>query len=804
MPVFGSRGPKKFEEALSRAEERLRAYGRRPDPASSDAALDAYLVAADAWPAGGPGLDDRFVILTVNLAATLTDLGRAERESLAAAVSIGRGAGHFLPPGHYARAKLLTNLGTALECLYLLDGEAATLAEAVEAAREAAAEAPEGHPDRAICQANLSLRLQAWGGLRGDRDTLAEAVGAAQQAVAAADPGATAPASYVNGLNQARFALFEWTQDTQLLIDVAEDGREVMAVTSVDDPQRLVCAIDRATALRARARRTGDRAALREAGAMLEEAVTAGQAALASAPPGHHMRVDILQRLASALNALADQVGDGSMRAEAVECYLEIGYSEQAAVPARITALRGAVVAMSRLAHPPVDVLAVAEDAVELMPKAGPRSLSSADWQYRLDQIGSLAELVAAAAAAADQPERAVELLERARGLLLGDTVNVPGATRTSGFAEIAAQAVDGPVVFVSASVLRCDALILTGGPAARIELVPLIRLTRADVVRQIDRLAFACRSEATDKAAQAVIGEVLEWLWETVAGPVLSALGYHGAPAPGQRWPRLWWCPVGLMAFLPLHAAGHHREAAVNATADPTAAGSPETVMDRVVSSYTATVRSLKYARDPGRPGAPDPWPLIIAVPDAPGTRLLAGVVTEAKAISTLLPRSTVLADLVRDAVLAALPKHQIAHFACHGVANTSDPSASRLLMRDYEARPLTVSDIGALSDVSGLAYLSACDTTVTRATLADEAIHITGAFHLAGYQHVIGTLWPVNDAVAGDLAVEFYRRLITGGDALPDLSRCAEALQHAIRGLRAHYPDHPSLWAAYTHTGC
>ena len=182
-------------------------------------------------------------------------------------------------------------------------------------------------------------------------------------------------------------------------------------------------------------------------------------------------------------------------------------------------------------------MLAVVEGAVELLPKAGPRSLSRADWQYRLDQIGSLAEVVGAAAAAADQPERAVELLEQARGLLLGNTVNVHSATRTSGIGGLAAQAVDGPVVFVSASVLRCDALILTGGRAGRVELVPLTRLTRANVVRQIDRLVRACRTAghdgATDDAravAQADITDVLGWLWDTVTGPVLSVLG-HDAP---------------------------------------------------------------------------------------------------------------------------------------------------------------------------------------------------------------------------------------------------------------------------------
>jgi len=41
-------------------------------------------------------------------------------------------------------------------------------------------------------------------------------------------------------------------------------------------------------------------------------------------------------------------------------------------------------------------------------------------------------------------------------------------------------------------------------------------------------------------------------------------------------------------------------------------------------------------------------------------------------------------------------------------------------------------------------LAYLSACSTAVTGPELADESVHIVSAFQLAGYQHVIGTLWP------------------------------------------------------------
>lgn len=50
-------------------------------------------------------------------------------------------------------------------------------------------------------------------------------------------------------------------------------------------------------------------------------------------------------------------------------------------------------------------------------------------------------------------------------------------------------------------------------------------------------------------------------------------------------------------------------------------------------------------------------------------------------------------------------------------------------------------------------LAFLSACTTAVGSAGLPDEAIHLTSAFQLAGYAHVIGTLWPAADAASADL---------------------------------------------------
>jgi CHAT domain-containing protein len=146
-----------------------------------------------------------------------------------------------------------------------------------------------------------------------------------------------------------------------------------------------------------------------------------------------------------------------------------------------------------------------------------------------------------------------------------------------------------------------------------------------------------------------------------------------------------------------------------------------------------------------------------------------------------------------VRAEVLAQLSSCRIAHFACHGDSDPADPSRSHLRL-DV---PLTVADLHAVRlDNVGLAYLSACRTAATGAgALADEAIHLTSAFRLAGFRQVVGTLWEIQDDVAARVAAGFYR----------DLGRlgAARALHETVRAVRDEFPGTPSLWAAYLHAG-
>jgi CHAT domain-containing protein len=78
---------------------------------------------------------------------------------------------------------------------------------------------------------------------------------------------------------------------------------------------------------------------------------------------------------------------------------------------------------------------------------------------------------------------------------------------------------------------------------------------------------------------------------------------------------------------------------------------------------------------------------------------------------------------------------------------------------------------------------------------------IHLTSAFQLVGFPHVIGTLWPIRDDIAVEAAQSFYSGLRDNGQVHAD--RAAYALHSAVRALRDSYPGRPALWATYLHAG-
>ncbi|MEV4969818.1 CHAT domain-containing tetratricopeptide repeat protein [Streptomyces scopuliridis] len=357
---------------------------------------------------------------------------------------------------------------------------------------------------------------------------------------------------------------------------------------------------------------------------------------------------------------------------------------------------------------------------------------------------------------------------------------------------ELRAAAAAGPVVLVNVSPYGSDALVVT---EHAIDAVPLPGLDpRTTAARRqalqdaLLRIETPGASRSESLRAQGVVRDTLAWLWQTVTGPVLGHLGIPATTA--GPLPRVWWSPGGALGTLPLHAA--------------TPQGGAPGALDLVVSSYTPTLRALHHARQrvarPAGTGA-----LIVAVGDAAGLAPLPAAHREAEHLARLLPGPEMLTDATatHSAVVSALPRHAYAHFACHALGDLDRPSGSRLVLHDHTERPLTVRDLARLRLPSvRLAYLSACDTLRTSPELADEAVHIVSALQIAGFPHVVGSLWHVDDTIGAGVAQGVYEALSTGDGAL-DVDRTAEALHATVCALRDTYPRTPSLWACQVHAG-
>ncbi|MGZ9931660.1 CHAT domain-containing protein [Streptomyces sp. NC-S4] len=340
----------------------------------------------------------------------------------------------------------------------------------------------------------------------------------------------------------------------------------------------------------------------------------------------------------------------------------------------------------------------------------------------------------------------------------------------------LSSQLGDSAVVALNVTTLRADALIVTSGG---VEALSLPRLMPEDVETYAARLQVA--TDARDEESLDELDEITRWLWDDLAAPVLERLAPLG-PA------RVRWVPSGPLCLLPLHAAGHHGAA-------PGAGTTPDTVLDRVVSSYSATLRTL--ARDLARPTEPVGPALLVA----PGSSGEMGPVSVPAPLfdgpqALRLPET----EAVADAVLAALPGRAVVHFACHGTSDASNPVTSALHLAGGDWLPFVSV---ARTDLSSarLAFLAACESALSGDRFADEALNMASAFQLAGFPHVIGTLWKVYGDATDSVARTVYAEI--AGGASPAL-----ALHRAVLELRAAQADSgadlgPLAWGPFLHLG-
>ncbi|CAI6091411.1 unnamed protein product [Clonostachys chloroleuca] len=470
----------------------------------------------------------------------------------------------------------------------------------------------------------------------------------------------------------------------------------------------------------------------------------------------------------------------------------------------------------------------VAQITISLIPRLAPRSLENSDKQNLLAEVADIASDAAALALKTGKsPYEAIRLLEIGRGVLGGSLrelrtdisklqvknprlaeeyrinrdqlealtssadrfnqryeagQNIERKIRAirqlpqfSQFMmgpsedEMKALAVMGPIVIINVSYYGCHALIVEKNGIQTLKLPGLRR----------DGLRF-----------RGVSLNLLGWLWDVIADPILNALGF--TETPKDQWPRMWWIPIGRLAKFPLHAAGHHID------------GSSRVVMDRVISSYSSSIQALiqnyqnhskaTHLRELGKI-------LLVGMERTPGHMNLPFVPREVDKVRSICGSMEVHVgdgDSALEKILSALKDCDIFHFAGHGHTHPSDPSYSSLLLGGG-GKQLTVSTLLKMNlwtRMPFLAYLSACGTgRMNHHELIDEALHLISAFQLAGFRHVIGTMWEVNDELCVEVAGSTYQWMKS--HSMSDAS-VSEGLHRTIRELRVKWVIENEIRAA------
>lgn len=827
----------------------LTRFIRIGEMADLDAAIDFAAQAVAATPAGSANDAGLARVLAVALLTRFEWTG-SEPDLDAAIVTFDRAVA-ALPPVHPDRAEYLSKHAIALQMKYLRTEQLHYLDEAIKVSRQALAAAPGGHLNTALYQMILaaSLRLRC---LEAENAAgLDEAIELARRAVAAAPGGSALGPMFQAELGSALTVQFMFSEARTDIDEAVSWLRKGVAATAgqpsqADYLQRLALALagayeqsglpqEREEALRMYAQVAEFPAASAAAriNAALQGAIFAKDFALSAAADLLETAVRLLPLAASRQLTRADRqhtLGQFAFLSNhAAELALTVGGPGAPARALGLLELGRAVLQGQALdtrrdlldlyaAHP-----ALATRFHELRglldtsdgPDAGFAEAMAHPGSAMLGTPLALTRALNLTSAPAtgthlptggpDRFQAGTEftaLLDHIRGLPGFESFLLPVAP-----AELIRYATQGPIVAFNIGLSRCDALIVV---PSGIEHVPLPNLSGEELADQIDLWEAALgliTGPGADRnerdAAEESLSGMLEWLWDVAVEPVLRHLGYTGTAEPGQPWPRIWWMPGGLLGMLPIHAAGYHRSRG------------GATVLDQVVSSYTPTVRALSYARERAR-ATPPARSLIVAMPTTPGVDApLPAVPRETADLTLLLPSPTVLIEQddsvtertpTRDRVLAALADVGIAHFTCHAFSHPNDPSRSQIVLHDHRDSPFTVATlIPARLRHAQLAFLSACQTARSEdLDLFDEAIHLTSAFQLAGFPHVIGTLWSVLDSVSVDVAVRFYKRLQSEPRTLT-VADSAQALHDTIQELRDRpgWAARPSRWAAHIHVG-
>ena len=191
----------------------------------------------------------------------------------------------------------------------------------------------------------------------------------------------------------------------------------------------------------------------------------------------------------------------------------------------------------------------------------------------------------------------------------------------------------------------------------------------------------------------------------------------------------RLWWCPIGPFAFLPLHAAGFY------------IGDNQECLSDFAISSYIPTLDMLLESL-PAEFRTEDFKMLAVVESETPGQPSLPSALEELKIIQKHVPSAWLEEGKSSiENVSSSLTEASFAHFACHGLQDLNNPLESALFLG---GGLLTMAKITEHPlPKARLAFLNACETSKGDDSAPDEVMHLSASLLFAGFRGVVGTMW-------------------------------------------------------------
>lgn len=781
------------------------------------------------------------------------------RESLDRIIRIKQEALNLMPIDHPSRAMRLSNLASALRQRFEQTNALEDLDQAIALSQQAVASTTTNLVARADYLSTLGTGLLSRYNRKGLMEDLDNAIVLLQEAIEltpkrSPDFGFHLM-NFANALKE-RFEKSSSMKDLEWAIATQEQALELISDNHIG---RATCLTNLGLSLHSLFKQTWSMK-------HIDRAVEAFEQAVASRANDHPEMAEFLTNLASALEDRFEQTRDISDFDRAVILNEQSTGISTARPSIRISAAKAASqLLLGRDNHRAKTLLRA---AVHLLPSISPRELSRTDQQYNISQFVAITPSAVSLCVECDEdPYTALQLLEIGRGVLasfqmevrsdvsslkkshpdfaqqfqnIRDQIDRPHNNMVSNAdydrenrriiskqfdshlgtirqldgherfllgpseSEIKRLAETGPIVVFNVSEIRSDAFLVSED--IRSLPLPLLKYEDLKAYATLFLNATSTVSPRDYANAKSQMNKVLEWLWDVAVHPVLDQLGFTETPGHNETWPRVWWVGSGLLNLLPIHAAGYHES------------GSQQNAMDRVISSYTPTIKALAYARERSTSVSNllSQKVLLVAMSTTPAQADLPFVEKEMEGLRKLVPPSIqilTMSNPTKETVMSALPDHQIVHMSCHGYSSSQDPSQSMLLLEDWKVSPLTVSDLISMNiQLPQFAFLSACHMANTKDIyLLDESINVVSAIQLAGYPSVVGTMWYVTDIHCPEVAKSVYSWMLVGGKL--DTRRSAEGLHRAVRALRDRTRDElgytrkvssdPLVWASYVHWG-